>query len=261
MILVPLLVFLSGSFIYLAVNHLNQSLLNYYDFVALVMVLGGTFSVGLVLVPWEYRKDLWAAIKSLLSPEQRRYKTIVNESLELIKSGKVNTSDTRNSLYSRILKDGFELIHLGFEKERLASILNEKVFQSIKRKKKISMAVKGLSKYPPAFGLMGTVLGLVNIMKHLAGATDASKLGVEMSVALVATMYGLLIANFVIQPVGEILMKKAEEEEEYAEIAVQAIICVKEQMSYIESQEVLNAMVPDEQRMSLSAAGDYEGAA
>lgn len=250
MILFPILTLLSGFFISLAVHHLHQSYSNYYDFVALTMVLGGTFSVGVVLLPWEYRRDLWTCFKSLFRPEKRRYKPIVTQCLELLRSEKVPEANAGQGLYLRVLRDGVELVQLGLSKERIDTILNEKVFQSVKRLKKVGTAIKGLAKYPPAFGLMGTVLGLVNIMKHLAAATDASKLGVEMSVALVATMYGLLVANFFVQPIGELLMKKADEEEEYAEIALEAVLLYKDQASLVEAHEVLSAMVPDEQKLA-----------
>lgn len=254
MILFPILTLLSGFFISLAVHHLNQSFSNYYDFVALTMVLGGTFSVGVVLVPWEYRQDLLKSFKSLFKPEKRRYKNVVTECLSLLRVEKLpgEVEGKKKELYLRVMGEGLELVQLGFSSEKIERILGEKVFQSVKRIRKIGAAVKGLAKYPPAFGLMGTVLGLVNIMKHLAAATDASKLGVEMSVALVATMYGLLVANFFVQPIGELLMKKADEEEEYAEIALQAVLLLKEHTSLVEAYEILCAMVPDEQRLDFN---------
>jgi chemotaxis protein MotA len=262
MILFPILTLLSGFFISLAIHHLNQSLSNYYDFVALTMVLGGTFSVGVVLIPWEYRTDLVRSIKALFKPEKRRYKQIVTECLNLLRLEKLpGTEGKKEDLYLRVLSEGLELVQLGFSAEKIDRILGEKVFQSVKRVRKIGAAVKGLAKYPPAFGLMGTVLGLVNIMKHLAAATDASKLGVEMSVALVATMYGLLVANFFVQPIGELLMKKADEEEEYAEIALQAVLLFKERASLVEAHEILSAMVPDEQSLDFNEIISLEEAA
>jgi chemotaxis protein MotA len=261
MILFPILTLLSGFFLSLAVHHLNQSFMNYYDFVALTMVLGGTFSVGLVLLPWDYRRDILFGFKSLFKPEKRRYKTVVTECLETIRGGSKLKPDGGSPLYQRILRDGAELVQLGFTLEKIETIQGEKVFQSVKRLKKVAASVKGLAKYPPAFGLMGTVLGLVNIMKHLASATDASKLGVEMSVALVATMYGLLVANFFVQPVGELMMKKVEEEEEYGEMAMQAILLLKEKASMIEAHEILSAMVPDEQKLHFNEIIKMEEAA
>lgn len=250
MILFPLLVLLSGFFISVAIHHLGQSFTNYYDFVALTMVLGGTFTVGIVLLPWEYRKDIKQVFKSLIRPEKRLYKKAMGDLLVCLQSGSVPTNLSKEFLYQRILHDGIEMIQLGFNRDRLEEVLSERVFHSVKRWKRIANSVRSLAKYPPAFGLMGTVFGLVNIMKSLAGATEASKLGVEMSIALVATMYGLLVANFVVNPIGEILVKKAEEEEEYASLAFETVLMIKDATPLLESVELLNSLIPEEQRTS-----------
>lgn len=259
MILLPVLIFLSGFFMTVAIRHLEQSVAVYYDFVALVMVVGGTFTLGIVLLPWEYRKDIVTAVKFLFRPEKRQYKDAMREVLHVLQTGRANTSMGQKYLYQRILQDGSELVQLGFPRERLEEVLSERVFHSVKRWKKIASSVKNLAKYPPAFGLMGTVFGLVNIMKSLAGAADAGKLGVEMSVALVATMYGLLMANFIVNPIGELISKKAEEEEEYAQVAMEAILMLKDETPLLESVELLNSLVPEEQRQgfaSLAAGSD-----
>lgn len=253
MILLPILVLLSGVFLLTAIHHLNQSVVTYYDFVALVMVLGGTFTLGIVLLPWEYRKDIKNSIKFLFRKEKPHYKQALRDCMQVTKGGAAPQTHEGDWLYKKILQDGAELVYLGLPSERIEIILQERMFQTIKRWKKISAAVRNLAKYPPAFGLMGTVLGLVNIMRSLASATQAGQLGAEMSIALVATMYGLLVANFFVNPVGELLLKKSEEEEDYAELAIEAILLLSNKSSYIEAHEMLNAMVPDEHRMSFES--------
>lgn len=248
MILLPLLVLMSGFLITTAIHHLGQSVSNYYDFVALIMVLGGTTTVGIMLIPWEYRQDIKLSLKFLLRPERRQYKKAMHEILQTLQSGAFKSTEQKY-LFQKILKDGSELVQIGVSRKSIEDILSERVFHSIKRWKRISTAVKSLAKYPPAFGLMGTVFGLVNIMKGLASASDASKLGVEMSVALIATMYGLLVANFLVNPVGELISRKAEEEEEYANLALEAVLLLKDQTPFLESIELLNSFIPEEQRM------------
>ncbi len=261
MILLPILTLLSGFFISLAVHHLNQTISSYYDFVALIMVAGGTFAVAIVLLPWEYRKDLVAAAKNMVRPEKRLYRTVLLDCLKTLQSRHYESTEKSPALYQKILRDGLELVQLGFSKEKIEHILSERVFQATKRGRKIASAVKSLAKYPPAFGLMGTVLGLVNIMKQLASATDASKLGAEMSVALVATMYGLLLANFAVSPIGEYLVKKVEEEEEYAEISLSTVLLFKSEDNFSESHELLNSMVPEEQRIGFDEMSQMVNAA
>lgn len=248
MILLPLLVISSGFLIMAAIHHLNQSLVTYYDFVALTMVLGGTLTLMAVLIPWEYRKDVKTALKLLFRPEKAQYRNLMNDVVTTLQTGKYNSQGKTKWLYQRILADGVELIQLGFSKERIEEILTERLFQSTRRWKRVAASFRNLAKYPPAFGLTGTVFGLVNIMKGLAANAEPGKLGTEMSIALVATMYGLLLANFVVNPIGELMGKKSEEEEEYGSVAVHAILLLKDQTPMLESIELLNSMVPDDQK-------------
>lgn len=251
MILLPALIIGAGLLIAMAISHLGQSVSNYYDFVALIMVAGGTIVVGIVLLPWEYRKDLGRVFGFLFRPEKRKYTQALNELTATLERGRAPDNLPHNFLYQRVLSEGLELIQLGFPKEKLDEILRERVYHSIKRWKKIASAIRSLAKYPPAFGLMGTVFGLVNIMKSLATASEAGKLGVEMAIALVATMYGLFVANFIINPIGELAQKKADEEEEYALLALETIMMVKDQTPFMEAVEMLNSFVPEEARRSL----------
>ena len=64
-----------------------------------------------------------------------------------------------------------------------------------------------LAKFPPAFGLLGAVVGMIALMQSLGGADAIKGVGPAMAVALVATMYGIAFANFILIPLGENLAK------------------------------------------------------
>jgi chemotaxis protein MotA len=66
---------------------------------------------------------------------------------------------------------------------------------------------KALGKYPPAFGLLGAVLGIIAMMQGLGSADAIKKVGPALAVALVATLYGIAVANFILLPLGENLHK------------------------------------------------------
>ncbi|MBX9766562.1 MAG: MotA/TolQ/ExbB proton channel family protein, partial [Bdellovibrionales bacterium] len=143
--------------------------------------------------------------------------------------------------------------------QRIETILRERVFQSTKRYKKVANAFKTLAKYPPAFGLMGTVLGLVNLMLTITKGVDAKEAGLEMAVALVATLYGLILSNLVLNPAGEYVMKEAQGEEEFGEVALQAILLLSQRTSLLESQELLNSFVGDQHQVDLLAEWSQTG--
>lgn len=249
--LFPLLLIGSGFILSAVIWHLDQSVISYYDFVALFIVLGGTLLVGALSLPWEYRKDLLKAFKFLFMPEKSRYREVLEQS-RLFFLGETAEKE-KTSLFHLVLFRGDELLRLGMLPEKVQEILEDLISMQIRRYKRVAFAVKNLAKYPPAFGLVGTVFGLVNLMKRLEGATDASSLGVQMSIALVATMYGLLLANFVINPIGEFLLRKAEEEEEYADIALNAVRLKAQDEGYLVFMEQMAALVPADQAMTSEA--------
>lgn len=239
-----------------ALLHLGQKASTYYDFVALAMVLGGSLAVGLVSMPWDAPRELRRGIRSLFKGTKKDGREVVATCLKLIQTAgtsSITTSLEVDSLPVKILRDGKELVLLGLETDRIETILRERVFQSTKRYKKVANAFKTLAKYPPAFGLMGTVLGLVNLMLTITKGVDAKEAGLEMAVALVATLYGLILSNLVLSPAGEYVMKEAQGEEEFGEVALQAILLMSQRTSLLESQELLNSFVGEQHQVDLLA--------
>jgi chemotaxis protein MotA len=247
MFLFPLLIFGSIFILSSIVSHLGQTPGNYYDFVAFIIVWGGTLSVGIALLPWEYRKEVTKAFGFLIKQEKSQFHKVLKAAKDVFETRESGIQNP-HYLYEFILKDGAEYIQLGLSKERIMTILEDQIAMSTRRLKRVGLSLRNLAKYPPAFGLVGTVLGLVNLMRSLNGTADASRLGTDMSIALVATMYGLLVANFLVSPLAEFIMKKVEEEEEYADLALEAISLVADQASTIEFIEQMNALVPPQDR-------------
>jgi chemotaxis protein MotA len=73
-----------------------------------------------------------------------------------------------------------------------------------------------------------------------------------MAIALVATFYGLLIANLLVNPAGELILKKAQEEEELAEIAIQTLLLMNSKASQLEALETINSYVPLHERADVN---------
>lgn len=253
MILYPLGIIVAAIAMFASVRHLGQDIASYFDMVALLVVLGGTTAVTIVTIPWEFRKDIFQGVSFLFGKRNSTMKTVVADCINFIQQGSqgVYSSPKTNKLYQRILNDGFELVSLGLPSDRIEQILIERVQNHSKRQKRVANALRSLSKYPPAFGLMGTVLGLVNVMQGVSKGADGKETALHMAIALVATMYGLVVSNLVINPAGEMILKRANEEESQGEIAINAAILMKERASLLESQELLNSFVSDEHRVNI----------
>ena len=85
------------------------------------------------------------------------------------------------------------------------------------------------SAYAPAFGMVGTLVGLINMLKglNLDGSGGASNLGQDMSVALITTFYGSFLSNLFFHPIAKKLRIRNDEEELYCSTIIEGIIAIQ----------------------------------
>ncbi len=241
----------SGA-MFLSIHHLGQSLFNYYDVVAASMVLGGTLSVLIIIMPWKLYRDMKMLLGHILFPKSLGSKKFIETCLEYIKTqGRSFTQKKSKHLAEQILADGAELITLDIKTKKIESILSLRIEQSYDRMIKVGNTIRGLAKYPPAFGLAGTVLGLVQIMHAVSAGVEPRETGLMMGIALVATMYGILVANLIVNPFGELVIKVADNQKRFARIALNAVLFAAEKTSVLESQEYLNSFVDEHSRVDV----------
>ncbi len=237
-----------------SVFHLKQDFQNYFDPVGFAVVLGGTLAVAVITIPFHQIQELLSSIKDLILPKtisDKTMNTICQNFVQQTQMGQpfIDQPSQSHFLFHQVLKDGHEMIQLGFKQDKIESILGERIQQWIERKQKIANALRSLSKYPPAFGLVGTVLGLVSLMRAISDGSSASETGLRMAVALVATLYGLLVSNLVLNPIGESILKSAATEKRSALMSLEAVLLIASEAHLLEAQETLNSYVQQKDRI------------
>ena len=227
----------------------------FIDEVAIFIVLGGTLAVSVVILPWQYAGQIFRSLLSLIIPKTTTTSGVVSLALEFAKSRYYGTDfKTRlNGLSKQVLEDGQELLQLGFSKYDIENILSQRINFYTNRIYRIANAFKGVSKYPHAYRMMGTVFGLVELMKAITEGIDPSETGSRMAIALVATLYGITVANLLVGPIAETIAKSAEREEELATICLEAVLLAAEGATVLKSQELLNSFVSKRKRTSVLA--------
>jgi chemotaxis protein MotA len=241
-----------------SIVHLDQEASTYYDAVALFVVFGGTFAVSISTFPWEMRSDVLAAVRALLKSPRTQWPLIIQDGITLVRlhaSAQAMSALRSEGLARTTYNDGIELLGLGFEAEAIEVILSERIRQRTERQVRVANAIRSLAKYPPAFGLVGTVLTLVSLMRSIAGGATSQQAGLTMAVALVATLYGLLLANLFINPAGERVLNRAQFEAKEGELALQAVLLAAREIPLLQAQEFLNSFVPDHNRVSVLNQG------
>ena len=242
---------LGFAFIQLSLMFLDQNFAMYFDDVALTMVLGGTVAVGIISAPWQNWGYFVNIVKGVLFGLQKSDKAFIKEGLTFVRNPSGFQKEKYNTIADEIYLDGKELLELQFKAEDIQTILGERLHQLVDKRHSVATFFYNLSKYPPAFGLVGTVLGLVNLMRAITEGLDPSQTGIKMALALVATLYGLLFANFIVSPFAEALEKQIDKEKFQGEIAMQAVLLCAEGVDLLKSQEMLNSFLPKKQRLNI----------
>ena len=120
--------------------------------------------------------------------------------------------------------------------------------------------VKG-SALAPAFGMIGTLVGLINMLKgmDLSGSGGSSTLGQDMGVALITTFYGSSLSNVIFHPIAQKLTIRDNEEVLYCQVIIEGVIAIQSGDNPKVIRERLLASLDQKQQKKLLAKAGAGG--
>src|SRR5690606_30929067 len=121
------------------------------------------------------------------------------------------------SIHDEFLSRGLEMVIGGTSKESIEQILESEVSCVVQRHTTGKKIVEAMAAAAPAFGMIGTLIGLVQMLRTL---DDPSQIGGGMAVALLTTLYGAVIANLVCIPLAGKLEMRSQEEVMIRELTI-----------------------------------------
>lgn len=107
-----------------------------------------------------------------------------------------------------------EWIATGLRGKELEKLLEERKNVQLDMLYRCASILQNLSKYPPALGMIGTVVGIISVFQGLGQEGGQSMLGHNLAIAMSSTLYGLVLANFVINPIAELVIQSIQKKEE-----------------------------------------------
>jgi len=149
------------------------------------------------------------------------------------------------------LKKGAQYIADGYDAAFIRETMELERDQYITRLSEGQRVFKSLGDAAPAFGMIGTLVGLVQM---LANMSDPSAIGPAMAVALLTTMYGAVLANLVCLPISDKLSAKLTTEDINQTLVIDGIMSIRDGKSPALIKEMLTAYLPEKQRESLEEA-------
>lgn len=227
----------------------SGSLLTFYDLPSVLIVVGGTFGAMMLSSKGKNIKQFFKLVALIFKENKTDDTKLIDDFVEYAskarREGLLALEDTVQSITDEFIKNGLLMIIDGNEPEAIKKVLALKVKATMERHKNNRSIFDTGAALAPAFGMIGTLIGLVNMLKNLS---DPSTIGPQMSVALITTFYGSLLANVLFMPVSKKLKAKTAEEAFQKDMILEALLSLqagenptimrRKLMSYLDNKEV-----------------------
>lgn len=234
------------------------SLGNFYDLTSIFVTFGGAFMCALIMtdgIP-QYLSNIKSfklILKTKATNEIETIKTIIDLSNVSRKEGLLALEEAANTVEDDFLKKGLLLIVDGTDPELVRSIMETEQIAVEDRHKTVISFWENLAAMGPAWGMIGTLIGLINMLKTLS---DISTVGPNMAVALVTTFYGSVLANWIATPCATKLKANNDKEITLRNIMVEGLLSIQAGENPRVIEEKLKSFLPPKVRGEI---GENEG--
>lgn len=207
---------------------LEGNVLVYWSLTSIFVVVGG--GMASILVSYrigEIAKMMKVVIKAFIGKELRPQDTIkllVNLSLKARKEGLLSLESDQEEIDDDFLKQSLQLVVDGVEPDVIVESMDLEIQNMQMRHSKGSGIFKTLGALFPAWGMIGTLIGLINLLQSL---DDPSAIGPAMALALITTFYGSVLANFICNPIAAKLELKSREEIQEKRMIIEGILSIQ----------------------------------
>lgn len=222
----------------------------------LVMVFGGTLSVLFMAMPMERLKCVPGYIRRFMfnkaiSPIET-VKLMSRLSDKARRDGILALESEVEQIQDPFLVQGLKMAVDGTDEATIEATMRLEIMAMQERHKAGKKFFDLIKLYGPGYGLVATLIGQIGMFGNLGG--DIETLGHMLAVAVVATMYGTILANAVAGPIGDKLALRSGEEILSKEMMLQGIMSIQAGDNPRSTQEKMLAFVPQSVRLTLKAA-------
>ena len=245
--IVTLIGFLIGFGMVISPIVLSGMVETFIDMPSLVIVCGGTLASIFATFPFE---EVVQSIKSagkVLFGRRKDYKELIDTMVRLAdmsrRDGLLALQNVQTDSY--ILKKACQLISDNTQADVITRTVEIEIL-AMRRRHSVPITVfSKLGTFAPAFGMIGTLVGLVQMLSNLS---DPSSLGPAMAVAILTTFYGSFLANLVFIPICGKLKARSLQEEQFLLIVFEGAKSILENNSPQLVYEKLSAFIPQSER-------------
>ena len=196
-----------------AAQFVIDNLWNFIDFPSIAVVLGGCISGLMVAFPLNIFAKRPRHLKIMFLPTKYRPQDYITQIVDLATEARINgllsLEGKLNETKDEFLKSSMMLVVDAVEPDKVKQLLETELDYLDERHAQDRAFYDKAGAFGPAFGMIGTLMGLVNLLKQLS---DPDAIAPAMALALVTTFYGSCLANMIFIPMSNKLKVRHEEE-------------------------------------------------
>lgn len=207
---------------------LDGNLSDYFSISSVMIVIGGTLASTMANYPLKQFLSTIQIAKIAFQKHDYNLRSTIGKILELAnrarREGLLSLDSVAEEIEEPFLKKGIMLIVDGTDPELVKSIMETELVFMEERHSRGQAVFQSMAEYAPAYGMIGTLIGLINMLRNL---NDPNALGIGMATALITTMYGVILANLVFTPIVGKLKNNSSQEISYNELILEGLLSIQ----------------------------------
>lgn len=207
---------------------IGSSLKIFWDVASVIITVGGSLSALLITYSLEEVKNMGKLFMQAFKENKSSGKDIIirfgSLSKKARREGLLSLEDDISEMEDPFMKKGLQMVVDGIEPETIREILELEIGEMENRHSQGASIFSTWGAYAPGFGMLGTLIGLIQMLQNLSDATTIAQ---GMGKALITTFYGSLLANIFCNPIAANLQKKSEKEVNIREMMLEGVLAIQ----------------------------------
>jgi chemotaxis protein MotA len=229
------------------------SMLKFWSASSIMIVLGGTLAATAVAFRLDEVKRVFMIIKFAFSKPKFKLEELVQTLIDLAEVNRKGPSDLEKeipNIKQPFLQDGVTFVTQGMKLDDLREILEQREAFRYRRELHESELMKTMGMFSPAFGMVGTLIGLVFMLFGMGNSEDGiGNIGPSMGVALITTFYGTILANLIFNPFAEKIKSRNKENVQAFQLMIEGVCLLHQKKHPLDVKDKLTAYIPPELRL------------
>lgn len=208
------------------------------------IVLGGALISVFLSFPVKTFRGLWRSLRTVYHHQEPDLAELVRQVKILARVrrmyGPRDLSAAAAKVENPFLQKGIELVLDDYDRFEIHAIMEKEYELYLSRRESEIGILNTLARLSPAFGFVGTIIGLISVLNHMG---DPGEIGTGMAMALLTTFYGLVFAHFVFQPLARKLTEHLRDDAVQHSLVMEAVLDIADAKNPLALSHRLNSYI------------------